>query len=647
MSHNTKSSLRKKASVKPKFVNPPFKGSSPMYSLNKDVIGYLLSLLSYHDWATLQRTAQLFHHKEHDRLRKNAKKLLEGTSDIALEPIHCYLGRAINLSTDRLEKELSRVFSHVPKCNLQGEIILSSLLNLPFTGMHIRVNGMKDYAGVLSQIKLDIRRVTFKYSEEQNSTLVIDCQDGYRIIVDTGDGNIPFKFRPKAKKAFTTDQYGVRTLMNGLALWRCYTIYDYRRLTRYGLKASNLMAITSHESLFGVFRCQHDFYAPDARGVCVSPGVRFIFEAPPKTYAKPKKCKVAERLLILADYKGYKMDALTRQLYNPETKAICGKVSKTGAIKLEKCIPETAGDTEHRALKPKKCSSLGRCGHPFIYRRCEKEPENDLFNVDCPEMWFVLGTKEQALKYLKECEGDEDSLVSTMRDMESCNALLSDQVLERLGKDKKYSGIFDSFCDDFPSASENNFEFWEEEFNKFEGRQWLRTVKMRDDSDDERDRMIVHSGCDKEENITVKLKRFVREMKHNPAEVRKEIKELPTQTLRMLNEIGIEITKEQENQYEDLMQMIEDEVESRLKTRGSKKEDSDSEEGFNCRAFFGKLKEDDLIRAKCTVENMSISELKEVVRHRTKVSKEKANIYDAIKQLAIDELQERQESDSE
>ena len=488
MSHNTKSSPSKKVTPhkktvkRSKFVNSPFKGTSPVYSLNKDCIGRILDFLSYHDWATIQRTAQLFHHKEHDQLRKNAESMIKVGSNIILKPIHCYLGKSIDTSPKRLKKEIARVFKDFPLDKglcLQGDIVLRSLLGLQFTGMEICVGTPTNFGELLANVKLEVKRVTIKISDSY-STLVIDCQDDYRITLVEEDVHlIPFFFTPshtkehlykrKVNAKFRTTSGGIRTLMTGLAFWLCDSIYDYRCLAKYGLKASNKMAIMSDISVFGNFKCQHNYYETDSRGIVKSP-VSFVFEAPLEQEKKKKVEKVGKtktRLLILADYKGHQVDILTREVYNPETKAICGKISKKGVFKGEACILEPVGDTEIKALKPKTCQGQGTCHHPFIYREYTGNVVNDLSEYSpMPEKWLVLGSKLEALKLLEKLEEDDDMF-------EEIPKLKAQGVFKRLGGKVGFRSFRDLYEGILPGATDNNFEFWKEEFTKLEGYEWL------------------------------------------------------------------------------------------------------------------------------------------------------------------------------
>ena len=469
-------------------------------TLPKDVIGHLLTFFSYHDWATLQRTSKLFHHEKHNILRKNAKPYMtkekhkQKRDHLSLETsFYSYLGTPINITPENLDKEINRVFSSLPEGSLvHGPTVLRYLLGYEFREMHISSHS-QNFREILESLKLKVRKIVLSLDNSTDVfTLRIDCEDGYTVFIS--DWTQPFSYYPRKQRLVVSD-YGIYTLVTGLWMHPLGTYKEYRDLSRYRLRVSNRSASSSSRTLFPYISCEHQYLIPDERGV-VRSGTEFVFDAKDVNNKKRKKGKFPKkRLLILSSFQGYQVDLITRQVYNPETNAISGKITKKGVFK-KRCIQQPFGDTEYEALVPTTCEDE-ECNHPFQYREYKKGICLNLGrSISRKKLIYVMYSIEETIQQFEKWSGtllrqrrpaDESMEVKTMLSVEKfrrfmlqCDEIRAEELYQRLeGKQKKYPvGEFIKFCDEF-TVTENNFEEWLRNFEALGGYIWFGNRDIR------------------------------------------------------------------------------------------------------------------------------------------------------------------------
>lgn len=137
-----------------------------MNTLPKDIIGHLLTFLSYHEWAKVHRTSRLFWHDKHDMLRKaaNCIRRLDPASSrqrFLKDPFITFEGKITNLSTTKLHSMLEMVFGgEIPEgILLVNESVISSILQKPITEMTIYVYYGENIPLVLSHVKIPILKI--------------------------------------------------------------------------------------------------------------------------------------------------------------------------------------------------------------------------------------------------------------------------------------------------------------------------------------------------------------------------------------------------------------------------------------------------------------------------------------------------------
>ena len=446
-----------------------------MDKLPREIVGYILSFLSYKDWSNAHLSSKIFHSKDHDGARRTGlmfsrelRRKNRSHEYIYLDkPFISYLGTKIDVTLNRLNAELERVFSGpLPyECAIEGHTLLQSMLGFRFTKMEVHVSSQSE-ARILKLIKLPVKRITTRDIGSRDAIkYVVECEGDYEVIIYLVHQQRSMVFLP-GEQHICIDREGFFTLAYGLLSEGFSTISEYKKFEKYGLRLSNKGAMRCSPNFVRFPQCTQPRYKVDEYGVHRT-GVEFVFEF--------RELKPHQRYLQLVDMNGLKVDLFTRQVYNPLTKAISGAIGFRGEF-VTKIIEDAIGDTHHEAFSNNRpCSSnTGDCGHSFLLLPYQgpiatRFHEGDSCYMFCPQV-TVRGNVKETLWFMGDDSHGLTSEEETLLAQRNSNFLLvqamdSQEVVRRVYGSEVFGNELEMFIrQGFFMVTENNFEWWIEKF---------------------------------------------------------------------------------------------------------------------------------------------------------------------------------------